>query len=177
MKRITYWPQVFLGFTFNYGGILGWTAIQGSLSPILIPFYCSCVSWTIFYDTIYAHQDREDDTLIGMKSTAIFFGENTKKWLIGFAGITTLGFVVTGLVDGTMSWPFYFIVIAIGGTHLSWQILKLNINRPDICSFLFRSNKWYGAIIFLAILAGKLCSSNNQLSESHESLNLELQSG
>ena len=110
MKRITYWPQLFLGLTFNWGALLGWAAVKGGLGLSAAALYAAGIFWTLGYDTIYAHQDKEDDILIGVKSTALKFGAATGPWLIGFYAITVCLLAMTGyLVE--MAWPFYLALI------------------------------------------------------------------
>ena len=150
-KRFTWWPQVFLGFAFNWGALLAWAAHSGSLGwpPVLL--YLSGIAWTLFYDTIYAHQDKEDDALIGVKSTARLFGDNTPRALFFFfvAAVTLMGFAA---VNATVMLDNKFVVlIGIGaawvfGMHLSWQMRRLDINDPDNCLMLFRSNRDAGLI-------------------------------
>ncbi|VDL74440.1 unnamed protein product [Nippostrongylus brasiliensis] len=141
------------GLTFNWGALLGWSAVQGSLSsaaPIVL--YLAALQWTLLYDTIYAHQDKTDDIMIGVKSTALRFGENTKKWLSGFGTAAVTGLGLTGyLADQT--WPYY---LALAGTsaHFAWQIRTVNINDGQDCWRKFKSNQWMGAILFAGIVAG-----------------------
>ncbi|MEJ6392797.1 4-hydroxybenzoate octaprenyltransferase [Gymnodinialimonas sp. 2305UL16-5] len=157
-KRVTWWPQVFLGLAFNWGALLAWTAHTGSLSLAPVLLYIAGIAWTLFYDTIYAHQDREDDALIGIKSTARLFGENTKSWLRGFM-IATLALmgaaVLVALVPGG---NFLALVAALAGVwamgwHLSWQLVRLDIDDADLCLRLFRSNRDAGLIpaLFFAV--------------------------
>lgn len=121
MKRITNWPQLVLGMTFNWGALLGWSAIQGDLSlAVCLPLYISGVCWTIIYDTIYAHQDKKDDLAVGIKSTAIKFGENTKLWLSGFTGAMITGLIGSGIAI-EQTWPYYTSV-GIVLAHLTHQV-------------------------------------------------------
>ncbi|XP_064604542.1 4-hydroxybenzoate polyprenyltransferase, mitochondrial-like isoform X2 [Liolophura sinensis] len=153
MKRYTYWPQAFLGLTFNYGAILGWSAVQGSCDwPIVIPLYTSGFAWTLLYDTIYAHQDKYDDMLIGVKSTALKFGDQTKPWLFGFAAVMMSGLTCTGVMC-EQTWPYY-LAVATTGTHLAYQIYDVDLNNPDDCARKFRSNSWLGMILFLGAAFG-----------------------
>nr|XP_020657422.1 4-hydroxybenzoate polyprenyltransferase, mitochondrial isoform X2 [Pogona vitticeps] len=122
MKRITYWPQLFLGLAFNWGALLGWSAVQGSCNwSVCLPLYFSGVLWTLIYDTIYAHQDRRDDLAIGVKSTALKFNENTKLWLSGFSTMMLLGLTVTG-INCDQTFPYYAAVMAVG-FHLAQQMI------------------------------------------------------
>jgi len=121
MKRITNWPQFVLGMTFNWGALLGYSATTGSVFwPACLPLYAAGVCWTIIYDTIYAHQDRVDDVIVGVKSTALHFGKDTKKWLTGFAGLMTSSLLTTGLVCD-LPWPYYASISVIAA-HIGHQV-------------------------------------------------------
>lgn len=157
-KRFTWWPQVFLGIAFNWGALVGWTAHTGSLSAAPIALYAAGIAWTLFYDTIYAYQDTEDDALIGVKSTARLFGENSRGWLRMFlfatVALTALA-VILALVPGA---HVLSLVIALGGAwfmgwHLAWQLYKLDTESPETCLKLFRSNRDAGLIFVLFIAA------------------------
>ncbi len=154
MKRITYWPQAFLGLTFNWGALLGWTAATGSLGVVPIALYAAGVFWTLGYDTIYAHQDKEDDALIGVKSTALKFGASSRPWIAGFYGATIVLLAAAGALAGS-GWPFY-AGLALAALHLSWQTWRVDFDQPESCLAAFRTNKWLGWIIFLAIIAGQV---------------------
>ncbi|XP_075716855.1 4-hydroxybenzoate polyprenyltransferase, mitochondrial isoform X2 [Rhinoderma darwinii] len=158
MKRITYWPQLVLGLTFNWGALLGWSAMKGSCDwSVCLPLYASGVMWTLVYDTIYAHQDKADDMLVGVKSTALRFKEQTKSWLSGFSVVMLTGLTLTGLsCDQTM--PYYAAVGLIGG-HLIHQIYTLDINSSDDCWKKFTSNRTVGFLLFLGIVLGNLWKS------------------
>ncbi|KAE9602975.1 hypothetical protein Lal_00050044 [Lupinus albus] len=157
MKRITFWPQAFLGLTFNWGALLGWAAVKGSLDPaIVLPLYASGVFWTLLYDTIYAHQDKEDDLKVGVKSTALRFGDSTKEWITGF-GIACIGNLALSGFNAEIGWPYYAFLAAASG-HLCWQIITVDLSSRGDCNRKFVSNKWFGAIIFGGILAGRLSS-------------------
>ncbi|MGB0959207.1 MAG: 4-hydroxybenzoate octaprenyltransferase [Halocynthiibacter sp.] len=150
-KRFTWWPQFFLGIAFNWGVLLAWTAHSGSLGMPAIVLYAAGIIWTLFYDTIYAHQDKEDDALIGVKSTARLFAENTKNWLYWFwIGATMLTWVA--LVMTTLQ-PSQVIVAMTGivafAAHLQWQIMRLDIDDTALCLRLFRSNRDAGLLIAL----------------------------
>ncbi|KFI31364.1 4-hydroxybenzoate octaprenyltransferase [Haematobacter massiliensis] len=157
-KRFTWWPQVFLGLAFNWGALLGWAAHMGSLSWAPVFLYLAGISWTLFYDTIYAHQDKEDDALIGVKSTARLFGEDTHLWLTIFLGISVvlMSFAFLSALGPTGS-PLKLILGLAGvwcfGFHLWWQLTKLRIDDSELCLRLFRSNRDAGLIpaLFLAI--------------------------
>ncbi len=152
-KRFTYWPQFFLGLAFNYGALLGWAAVKGDLGVAPVIMYLGGIAWTLGYDTIYAHQDKEDDVLIGVKSTALKFGESTRSWLIGFYSVIFIALIMSGYVAG-LTVPFY-IVMAGAGAQLAWQIKNLDIDNPDICLLLFKSNKIFGLVVLAAIILGK----------------------
>ncbi|XP_058523092.1 4-hydroxybenzoate polyprenyltransferase, mitochondrial isoform X2 [Ochotona princeps] len=155
MKRITYWPQLALGLTFNWGALLGWSAVQGSCEPsVCLPLYFSGVMWTLIYDTIYAHQDKRDDALLGLKSTALRFRENTKQWLGGF-GVAMLGALSLAGMSCHQTAPYYAAVVAVGA-HLAHQIHTLDIHRPEDCWDKFTSNRTVGLILFLGIVLGNL---------------------
>lgn len=152
-KRFTYWPQFFLGLAFNYGALLGWAAVKGSLEVAPIIMYLGGIAWTLGYDTIYAHQDKEDDVLIGVKSTALKLGADTTRWLMGFYGAIFAALLLSGYIV-SLTLPFY-ILMAGAGAHLVWQIRSLDIDNADLCLILFKSNKIFGLIVLAAIIAGK----------------------
>ena len=154
MKRITYWPQFVLGLAFNWGALMGWAAVHGSLSAPPVLLYLGAVAWTIGYDTIYAHQDKEDDALIGVKSTALKLGASTQKWLWLFYGIALAAFAGAGAAAGLG--PFFYPVLAASAALLVWQIVTLDINDPARCLRLFRSNRDFGLLLFIAIVAGQV---------------------
>ncbi len=151
MKRVTFWPQAVLGLAFSYGALMGWAAYWGDLAVAPIVLYAASIAWTIGYDTIYAHQDKEDDVLVGLKSTALRFGSSTPAWLSLFFGITIGGLAFAGWSIGDGLW-FYF-GLAAAAAHLVWQVTTLDIDDPDNCLQRFRSNHGFGAIVFLAIVA------------------------
>ncbi|XP_065079264.1 4-hydroxybenzoate polyprenyltransferase, mitochondrial [Ochlerotatus camptorhynchus] len=165
MKRVTHWPQLVLGMTFNWGALLGWSATQGSVMwSACLPLYLSGVCWTIVYDTIYAHQDKVDDALLGIKSTAIRFGDNTKLWLSGFSTAMIGGLVASGMVC-EQTWPFYS-ALGVISAHLAHQIYSLNINNPTDCANKFISNHQVGLILFLGIVLGTLYKGYGQTTSS-----------
>lgn len=160
MKRITYWPQLFLGFTFNWGTLMGWTAVHNSLDwSVVLPLYGAGICWTLIYDTIYAHQDKKDDMMINLKSTAIKFGENTRNWLTGF-GTSMVSLLFLSGVCCDQTWPYYAAVGLIAG-HLAHQIVTLDVNNPKDCSKKFQSNKRIGFILLVGIIAGTLFKKKN----------------
>jgi 4-hydroxybenzoate polyprenyltransferase len=150
MKRITYWPQVVLGLAFSYGALMGWPAAFGRLDWPALVLYAGSIAWVIGYDTIYAHQDREDDLLIGIKSTALLFGENTRPMLASFYGGAVVLIGVAGFMAGG------YLVFAIGlivfAAHLAWQVMRLDIDDSAHCLKLFKSNRDAGLILFGAML-------------------------
>jgi 4-hydroxybenzoate polyprenyltransferase len=150
MKRITYWPQIVLGLAFSYGALLGWPAAFGRLDWPAIVLYAGSISWVIGYDTIYAHQDREDDLLIGIKSTALLFGNNTRSMLASFyAGAVVLIGAAGLMAGGRLIFVLGLIAFA---AHLTWQVLRLDINDSAHCLKLFKSNRDAGLILFAAML-------------------------
>ncbi len=157
-KRFTWWPQVFLGLAFNWGALLAWTAQTGALGLPAVFLYLAGISWTLFYDTIYAHQDREDDELIGVKSTARLFGKNTETWLRGFliATVVLMSLAVIYALAPQAD-PLKMSIGLAGawalGGHMNWQLSKLDIDNTEKCLRLFRSNRDAGllAALFLAI--------------------------
>ncbi|XWS68500.1 hypothetical protein CRYUN_Cryun04dG0095900 [Craigia yunnanensis] len=157
MKRYTFWPQAYLGLTFNWGALLGWSAVKGSLDPsIVFPLYFSGVLWTLVYDTIYAHQDKEDDIKVGVKSTALRFGDSTKEWTAGF-GIACISSLALSGFNADIGWPYYAFLAAASG-QLAWQIWTVNLTCRADCNRKFVSNKWFGALIFSGILFGRVYS-------------------
>ncbi|XP_013116456.2 4-hydroxybenzoate polyprenyltransferase, mitochondrial [Stomoxys calcitrans] len=169
MKRITYWPQMVLGMAFNWGALLGWCATKGAVDwSACLPLYLSGICWTIVYDTIYAHQDKKDDVQIGVKSTALRFGENTKVWLSGFTAAMLAGLTAAGVAcDQTL--PYYASVGIVGG-HLIQQIYSLNIDNASDCAKKFFSNSQVGLILFLGIVLGTLLKSEEKPKESKTSI-------
>ena len=155
MKRFTYWPQLFLGITFNYGLILAWIAITNEISIIPIIFYFGAIFWTLGYDTIYGYQDINDDEIIGVKSTSIKFKNNPKKF-ISFCYFIFIGILIfIGLLMNFNYFYFLFLLLPIG--HLFFlQIYKLNIEDPTSCLSKFKSNNALGLLIFFNLLIGKI---------------------
>jgi 4-hydroxybenzoate polyprenyltransferase len=150
MKRITYWPQIFLGLAFSWGALMGWPAAFGRLDWPALVLYAGSISWVIGYDTIYAHQDREDDLLIGIKSTALLFGETTPQMLAGFyAGAVALIGASGFMAGGGLVFTVGLIAFA---AHLAWQVARLDIDDPAYCLVLFKSNRDAGLILFAAML-------------------------
>ena len=155
MKRFTYWPQLFLGITFNYGLILGWTAIKGELNVIPILFYLGAIFWTLGYDTIYGFQDIKDDEIIGIKSTSIKFKTDPHVFLIICYSLFVISLILIGYL---MSFnEIFFLLLTFVFFQLYYlQIKKLNINSPENCLKIFKSNNILGFIVYLIIFIVKL---------------------
>jgi 4-hydroxybenzoate polyprenyltransferase len=150
MKRITYWPQTVLGLAFSWGALMGWAGAFGRLDLPAVLLYAGSIAWVIGYDTIYAHQDREDDALIGIKSTALLFGARTKPMLALFYALAVILIGAAGFAAGAGA------VFALGlftfAAHLAWQIVRLDIADPDRCLALFKSDRNAGLILFAGLL-------------------------
>jgi len=155
MKRFTYWPQLFLGITFNYGIILGWTSIQNEITIIPIILYFGAIFWTLGYDTIYGYQDITDDEIIGVKSTSIKFKDNPKKFLFICYAIVILFYLI---LDRVMNFNYFFYIGAFFMViHLFfYQLKKFNSKDVKQCFKIFKSNNLFGFIVFISILIGKL---------------------
>ena len=156
MKRLTYWPQLFLGITFSYGLLLGWISTQESLDLTPIIFYIGAIFWTLGYDTIYGYQDIKDDEIIGVKSTSIKFKNNPKKFLFLCYVITFISIISIGVLMNFNN--YYFLFLILPTIHLFFQIKVLNIKDQNICLKIFKSNNMLGLIIFTNLLIGKLIS-------------------
>lgn len=150
MKRITWWPQLFLGITFNLGAIIGWVAIRGQVELAAILLYIGSIAWTVGYDTIYAHQDKEDDAKIGVKSTALYFGKNTLYWLILFYGIAMLSWCGVGYVTGVSN--VYFIGMCGVAFDFCWQIRRFSSAGNNGFAPLFRHNGVLGGVLWGVML-------------------------
>ena len=154
MKRYTYWPQLFLGITFNYGLVLGWTSVTNEISLVPIMLYLGAIFWTLGYDTIYGFQDIKDDEIIGLKSTSIKFKKKPIKFLYLCYSIFFLS-VILSIYLMNLSKLNYFVLIFVA-MQLYLQLYKLNIRSPLSCFKIFKSNNSLGAIVFLAIAVGKI---------------------
>ena len=152
MKRITWWPQAFLGITFNWGALLGWAAAVGAVDPPALMLYAAGIAWTLGYDTIYAHQDKEDDARIGVKSTALRLGAASRRWVAVFYAATALGFLLAGW-QADLGWLFYPLWFA-ASAQLAWQVAAWRIDDPADCLVKFKSNRWFGWFYLAAIVAG-----------------------
>jgi 4-hydroxybenzoate polyprenyltransferase len=149
MKRITYWPQIVLGLAFSWGALMGWPAVFGRLDLPAYLLYAGAIAWVIGYDTIYAHQDRDDDALVGIKSTALLFGEWTRPLLALFYALAVVLLGLAGWSAGAG------LVFALGlmafAAHLAWQVRRLDIDDPELCLVVFKSNRDAGLILFMAL--------------------------
>lgn len=152
MKRITYWPQAFLGVTFNWGALVGWAAVTGSLDLPVLLLYAAGIAWTLGYDTIYAHQDKEDDALIGVKSTALKFGANTRPWLWFFYALAVILLVAAFWTAG-LQWTAYPF-LAYAAFQLARQAATVDLDDPADCLAKFKSNRYAGLLVLAAMLAG-----------------------
>ncbi|GFQ92351.1 4-hydroxybenzoate polyprenyltransferase, mitochondrial [Trichonephila clavata] len=155
VKRVSHLPQLMLGLTFNWGALLGWSAVHASCDwSVVLPLYAAGICWTMVYDTIYAHQDKVDDVIVKIKSTALKFGDDTKYYLVGFSSAMVGLLLLTGY-NCQQTWPFYTSV-GLTGVLLMSQIKNLNINDPQNCWKTFKLNSKIGLIIFLGIVGGNL---------------------
>ena len=152
-KRVTWWPQLMLGFTFGWGAPMGYAAATGRLDPAALALYGAAITWILGYDTIYAHQDREDDALIGVRSTARLFGAATRPFLAACYGGTLVLLAVAGRLAGLSAWYIGWLVLP--ALLLAWQIVRLDVGDPGRCLRLFRLNREVGLAVALAILIGR----------------------
>jgi 4-hydroxybenzoate polyprenyltransferase len=157
MKRITWWPQVVLGLAFSWGALMGFAAEFSRIDLVAIVLYAGSIAWVIGYDTIYAHQDAEDDALIGIKSTALLFGEKTKPALAAFYGLAVV-LIAVALWLAAVHWPAW-IGLAAFATHLAWQIRRLQIGNSALCLKLFKSNRDAGLLLFAGLLVDAVLRS------------------
>ena len=151
MKRITYWPQIVLGLAFSWGALMGFAVIIGRIDAPALWLYAGSIAWVIGYDTIYAHQDAEDDALIGIKSTALLFGARTRPALAAFYGSAVV-LIGMALVSAAARWPAW-IGLAVFAAHLVRQIVRLDISDPALCLRIFKSNRDAGLLLFAGLLA------------------------
>jgi 4-hydroxybenzoate polyprenyltransferase len=159
MKRITWWPQVVLGLAFSWGALMGFAVTLGRIDLTALALYAGSIAWVIGYDTIYAHQDTEDDALIGIKSTARLFGARTHRAL---SVLYSLAVVLIGvaLVLGGVRWPAWIGLIAFAA-HLGWQIRRLDIADPALCLRVFKSNRDAGLLLFAGLLVDAVMRSTS----------------
>ena len=151
-KRVTFWPQFVLGLTFNWGALMGWAAVTDGIAAPCLVLYAAGLFWTLGYDTIYAHQDREDDALIGVKSSALVLGRRTRPFLFAVYPVALSLIGASGYLAG-LAWPFW-IGLGAAGAHLAWQAVTVDIDSPRDCHAKFLSNRNLGLIVTAAILAG-----------------------
>jgi 4-hydroxybenzoate polyprenyltransferase len=158
MKRITWWPQIVLGLAFSWGALMGFAVTLGSIDAAALLLYAGSIAWVIGYDTIYAHQDAEDDALIGIKSTALLFGARTRPALTVFYALAValigIAFALAGA--GVFAW----IGLAAFTAHLLWQIARLDISDPALCLRIFKSNRDAGLILFAGLLVDAVMRTN-----------------
>lgn len=150
LKRVTHWPQIGLGLAFSWGALMGWPAVFGRLDPAAFILYAGSIAWVIAYDTIYAHQDREDDALIGIKSTAILFDARTKPMLALFFALAVVLIGLAGWLAG--AGLIFALGLAAFAGHLAWQVKRLDIADPALCLRLFKSNRDAGLILFAGMI-------------------------
>ena len=150
LKRVTHWPQIGLGLAFSWGALMGWPAVFGRLDPAAFILYAGSIAWVIAYDTIYAHQDREDDALIGIKSTAILFDARTKPLLALFFALAVMLIGLAGWLAG--AGLIFALGLAAFAAHLAWQVRRLDIADPALCLRLFKSNRDAGLILFAGMI-------------------------
>ena len=155
LKRFTYWPQLFLGFTFNYGLVLGWTSVSNNLSIYPLIFYLGTIFWTLAYDTIYGFQDIKDDEIIGLKSTSIKFKKNPIIFLSLSYGIFLMNLIGIGYLI-QLNIIYYLVIVVVASQMFYFQIYKLNYKKPLDCLKKFQSNNFVGFLIFIALILGKL---------------------
>ncbi|MDA8890719.1 4-hydroxybenzoate octaprenyltransferase [Candidatus Pelagibacter sp.] len=155
MKRFTYWPQLFLGITFNYGLVLGWTATQNEISVVPVIFYLGAIFWTLGYDTIYGFQDIKDDEIIGVKSTSIKFKKNPKLFLLLCYLLFISSLIIVGFIMN-FNYLFYIILLASMIHLLFFQIYRLNFRNPKDCLRIFKSNNLLGFLILINLFIGKI---------------------
>ena len=153
MKRVTWWPQFFLGIAFNWGALLGWAAVRGELALAPALLYVGGIAWTLGYDTIYAHQDKEDDALIGLRSSALRLGSRTRPALWGFYAVAIALFAAAGWQAGAGA--IYFAGCVLAALQLAWQAGRVDIDSPADCLAKFKSNTWFGWILFAAAVADR----------------------
>ena len=153
MKRITHWPQLILGLAFNWGALLGWATVKGEIGSSALVLYISGIFWTLGYDTIYALQDKKDDLIAGVKSSALKLNENTKFWLFIFYFLATVSLLLMGGLLQLNS--IYFVLVLLSSFQLFWQVLFLKVDNPKSCLGMFHANKLFGWLILCAVFFGK----------------------
>jgi len=153
-KRVTWWPQLVLGLAFNWGALMGWSAQRGSLDLPCLFLYLGGIFWTLGYDTIYAHQDKRDDALIGIKSLALYLGDRSRLWIAGFYAISLTLITIAGFAAHVGIVFYYILPAAIA--HATWQLATWSSDDPANCLVRFRSNRDFGLIVFAALVLGKM---------------------
>jgi 4-hydroxybenzoate polyprenyltransferase len=154
MKRITWWPQLFLGFTFNWGALLGWTAIRDEFGWPAIILYIAGIFWTLAYDTIYAHQDKRDDALVGIKSTALLFAEHSREWVGLFYAFALFFLFIAGWSAGLSRAFYVFLIVAAG--YVAMELSRWQMEDPKNCLSRFRHNRDFGLIVLAALILGRV---------------------
>lgn len=157
MKRVTYWPQVVLGLAFSWGALMGFAALLGRIDAAALALYAGSIAWVIGYDTIYAHQDAEDDALIGIKSTALLFGARTRPALAIFYGLA-VALIGVALQLADARWPAWIGLVAFAA-HLAWQVVRIDIRDSRLCLRIFKSNRDAGLLLFAGLLASALLAA------------------
>jgi len=157
MKRVTFWPQLVLGLTFKWGALVGWAAVTGSLSLAAVMLYAGSVLWTIGYDTIYAHQDKEDDALLGLKSTALRFGEATPRWLVLFYTGAVVLWAAAGMLAGARIG--FAVALSLAAVQMAWQVATLDTGNAHNCLTRFKSNQLIGWLLFGGLAADMTLSA------------------
>jgi len=153
-KRVTWWPQVVLGLTFNWGALMGWVAVTGTLDWPPVILYCASLFWTVGYDTIYAHQDKEDDAKIGVKSSALRLGAASRPWVLGFYAVAAVGMLWAGLQAG-LGWVFV-VGMAAMFAQMVWQVWTWRLNDQADCLVKFKSNRYVGWLLLTAVIGDGL---------------------
>jgi 4-hydroxybenzoate polyprenyltransferase len=157
MKRVTYWPQVVLGLAFSWGALMGFAVLLGRIDAAALALYAGSIAWVIGYDTIYAHQDAEDDALIGIKSTALLFGARTRPALAIFYGLA-VALIGVALHLADARWPAWIGLVAFAA-HLAWQVVRIDIRDSRLCLRIFKSNRDAGLLLFAGLLASALLAA------------------
>jgi 4-hydroxybenzoate polyprenyltransferase len=159
MKRITWWPQIVLGLAFSWGALMGFAVTLGRIDAAALWLYAGSIAWVIGYDTIYAHQDAEDDALIGVKSTALLFGARTRPALAAFYSLAVI-LIGIALMSAGARWPAW-TGLAVFAAHLAWQVWRLQIGDPVLCLRIFKSNRDAGLLLFTGLLADALLRASS----------------
>ena len=154
MKRVTYWPQLFLGLNFNWGALMGWAAVRGDVALPAVLLYVGGICWTLGYDTIYAHQDKEDDARIGIKSSARRLGDQSKPWIAGFYMTMVIFTAMAGVTAGFGG--LFWLALALAAGHFAWQVRAVDLDRPDSCLAVFKANTGVGWILLAGLIAVRL---------------------